>query len=81
MTANGLDTRVAVVHWCFLERGDSILSVISWESLRQTHMISHAGCARAPKCTELRMRAYRCTSDRADRDATWPIFNIIKISR
>ena len=33
MTANELDLRVAVVHGCFSERGDSILSVSSWELL------------------------------------------------
>ena len=31
MTANELDSRVVVVHRCFSERGDSILSVFSWE--------------------------------------------------
>ena len=34
MTVNELDSRVAVVHRCFSERGDSILSVLSWEPLR-----------------------------------------------
>ena len=36
MTVNKLDSRVAVnvVHRCFSERGDSILSVFSWEALR-----------------------------------------------
>ena len=34
MTANELDSRVAVVHGCFSERGYSILSVFSWEPLR-----------------------------------------------
>ena len=34
MTVNELDSRVAVVHRCFSERGDSILSVFSWEPLR-----------------------------------------------
>ena len=34
VTVNELDSRVAVVHRCFSERGDSILSVFSWESLR-----------------------------------------------
>ena len=29
MTANELDSRVVVVHRCFSERGDSILSVFS----------------------------------------------------
>ena len=32
--ANVVDSRVAVVHECFSERGDSILSVFSWEPLR-----------------------------------------------
>ena len=32
--ANELDLRVAVVHGCFSERGDSILNVFSWEPLR-----------------------------------------------
>ena len=34
MTVNEIDSRVAVVHKCFSERGDSILSVLSWEPLR-----------------------------------------------
>ena len=34
MTVNELEYRVAVVHRCFSERGDSILSVFSWEPLR-----------------------------------------------
>ena len=34
MTVNELDSRVAVVHRCFSETGDSILSVFSWEPLR-----------------------------------------------
>ena len=34
MTANELDSRVAVIHGCFSERSDSILSVFSWEPLR-----------------------------------------------
>ena len=33
MTANKRDVRVAVVHGCFLEGGDSILSALSWEAL------------------------------------------------
>ena len=33
MIANELDLRV-VVHGCFSEGGDSILSVFSWEPLR-----------------------------------------------
>ena len=34
MTANERDSRVAVVHGCFPEGGDSILSAFSWEPLR-----------------------------------------------
>ena len=34
MTANERGSRVDVVHECFPERGDSILSVFSWEPLR-----------------------------------------------
>ena len=34
MTANERDSRVAVVHGCFAEGGDSILSAFSWEPLR-----------------------------------------------
>ena len=34
MTGNELDSRVAVVHRCFSERGDSILRLFSWEPLR-----------------------------------------------
>ena len=34
MTANERDSRVAVVHGCFSEGGDSILSAFSWEPLR-----------------------------------------------
>ena len=34
MTANEQDSRIAVVHGCLLERGDSIVSTFSWESLR-----------------------------------------------
>ena len=34
MTANERDPRVAVVHRCFPEGGDSILSAFSWEPLR-----------------------------------------------
>ena len=34
MTVNELDSRVAVVHRCFSEKGDSILSVLSWEPLQ-----------------------------------------------
>ena len=34
MTVNELDSRVAVVHRCFSEKDDSILSVFSWEPLR-----------------------------------------------
>ena len=59
MTANKLDSRVAVVHRCFSERGDSILSIFSWEPWRaklttnefldlirpRTH--DQPGCARA----------------------------------
>ena len=33
MTANEGDLRVAVVHGCFPEGGDSTLSAFSWESL------------------------------------------------
>ena len=32
--ANERDSGVAVVHGCFSEGGDSILSVFSWEPLR-----------------------------------------------
>ena len=31
--ANERDSRVTVVHRCFLEGGDSTLSAFSWESL------------------------------------------------
>ena len=34
MTANERDSRVAVVHGCFQEGGDSILNAFSWEPLR-----------------------------------------------
>ena len=34
MTVNELESRVAVVHGYFSERGDSILNVFSWEPLR-----------------------------------------------
>ena len=34
MSASERDLRVAVVHWCFSEGGDSVLSVFSWEALR-----------------------------------------------
>ena len=34
MTANERDSIVAVVHGCFLEGDDSILSAFSWEPLR-----------------------------------------------
>ena len=34
MTANERDSIVAVVHGCFSEGGDSILSAFSWEPLR-----------------------------------------------
>ena len=34
MTANERDSRVAVVHGCFPEGDDSILSAFSWEPLR-----------------------------------------------
>ena len=34
MTVNELDSRVGVVHRCFSERDDFILSVFSWEPLR-----------------------------------------------
>ena len=33
MIANERDSSVAVVHGCFSEGGDSILSAFSWESL------------------------------------------------
>ena len=33
MTANEQDSRVAVVHGCFTEGGDSILSAFTWEPL------------------------------------------------
>ena len=33
MTSNERDSRVAVVHGCFSERGDSILIAFSWEPL------------------------------------------------
>ena len=33
MTAKERDVRVAVVHGCFSEGGDSILSAVSWEPL------------------------------------------------
>ena len=34
MTANEGDPSFAVVHGCFPERGDSILSAFSWQPLR-----------------------------------------------
>ena len=34
MTANERDLRVAVVHECFSEGGDSILNAFFWEPLR-----------------------------------------------
>ena len=34
MTAIDQDSRVDVVHRCFSEEGDSILSAFSWEPLR-----------------------------------------------
>ena len=34
MIASEQDSRVDVVHGCFLERGDSILIDFSWEPLR-----------------------------------------------
>ena len=34
MTANERDPRVAIVHGCHSEGGDSILSVFSWERFR-----------------------------------------------
>ena len=34
VTANERDSRVAVVHGCFSEGDDSILSTFSWEPLR-----------------------------------------------
>ena len=34
VTANERDSRVAVVHGCLPEGGDSILSAFSWEPLR-----------------------------------------------
>ena len=34
MTAKERDVRVAVVHGCLSEGGDSILSAFSWEALR-----------------------------------------------
>ena len=34
VTENELDSRVAVNHRCFSERGDSIISGFSWEPLR-----------------------------------------------
>ena len=34
MTAKERVSRVVVVHVCFSERGDSILSAFSWEPLR-----------------------------------------------
>ena len=34
MTANERDSGVAVVHGCFSEGGDSILSAFSWEPLQ-----------------------------------------------
>ena len=34
MTAKERVSRVAVVHGCFSERGDSIISIFSWEPLR-----------------------------------------------
>ena len=43
MTVNELDSRVAVVHRCFSERSDSILSVFSWE----LYSLCEPGCARA----------------------------------
>ena len=47
MTVNELDSRVAVVHRCFSERGDSILSVFSWAPLRAKLSLDQPGCARA----------------------------------
>ena len=35
VTANKRGSRVAVVHGCFSEGGDSILSVFSWEPFRK----------------------------------------------
>ena len=34
MTVKELDSIVAVVHRCFSERGDSIVSIFFWEPLR-----------------------------------------------
>ena len=34
MTVNERDLRVAVVHRCFSEKGDSTLSAFSWEPLQ-----------------------------------------------
>ena len=45
MTANERDSGIAVVHGCFPEGGDSILSAFSWEPLKQSH--DQPGCARA----------------------------------
>ena len=77
MRANKRGSGVDVVHECFPERGDSILSVFSWEPLQAklqdnyneylwlTKSYDQPGCSRAPKWTELQMRICRCTSDRA----------------
>ena len=34
MTVNERDSRVAVIHGCFSEGGNSILSAVSWEPLQ-----------------------------------------------
>ena len=44
MTANKRDWIVAVVHGCFSEGGNSILSAFSWEPLKSHDQL---GCARA----------------------------------
>ena len=45
MTANEQDSRVAVVHECFPERGNSVLTAFSWTTIDL--VANQPGCASA----------------------------------
>ena len=43
MTVNELDSRVAVVHWCFSERGDKRLLLVAFASKAARQLTSLSG--------------------------------------
>ena len=83
------DSRVAVVHGCFSEIGNSILSVFSWEpciaseAARQLTNVSALQSDMISQDVHVRPSLLSCAcayaDDRAGRAATKPIVNSIKL--